>query len=125
MTAIRRPAPLALRLLCVLALVMAAFAHRPAAASADAPAPAAVQMLPGGAVAVICFGADGNGGGHRFVKACDFCLIAGAAGLPDAPCGIPAAPGAAADLPTPPASGVRLSAFPPAAPPRGPPLASI
>lgn len=109
----------------MLALVMAAFAHRAPAASADAPAPAAVHVLPGGAIAVICFGAGGDGGGHRLVKACDFCLIAGAAGLPDAPCGIAAAPRAVVDIPSPKAIGVTLSAFPPAAPPRGPPLASI
>ena len=75
------------RALCVLSLILAAFAHRPAFAY-DQDATAISFVFPDGSVASNCLG-DPEGGGNPGVgDPCEFCRIAGAAATPAPPCGV-------------------------------------
>ncbi|TCD14348.1 hypothetical protein [Oricola cellulosilytica] len=77
----RRIATTAMRILCVAALVLAAFAHRPAVSvAANLPA----YALPDGSQAVLCL-SHGAPGQQNNVVRCEFCSIAGSAAVPAQP----------------------------------------
>jgi hypothetical protein len=120
-----RPTAL-LHVLCMLALVMAAFAHKPAFAAPGAPAEALI-VLPDGSTPVICFGgSDGDGGGRHDTIPCEFCRIAGSAALAAPPAVLAFVTGGSADLlPLPRGRTAPAATWPPAAPPRGPPLRTV
>jgi hypothetical protein len=114
---------LPLRILCVLALVMAAFAHRPVIGSAADTSDLAAYAFPDGTLPVVCVGAaDSPGEKHASGTACEFCRIYGAVLMPAPPDDYAYCPSLAAnetvivhDAP------IRRRLFPPSAPPRGPP----
>jgi hypothetical protein len=78
--------PVANRIVLIMALVMAAHAHRvwandDAFAVTDRAGYAAQYTLPDGTLPVLC--QPGGQRHHAHQYACDFCLIAGAASVPD------------------------------------------
>lgn len=117
---------LAVRCVVMAALVMAAFAHRGAMA-VPVPAELAAYVLPDGSLPDICLTGDTNDTGHDHASvACEFCLIAGSAGLP-----APVADGIRYDLPVARADGflaapaaVVAGFFRAGTPVRGPPVLS-
>ena len=118
----RTYASLPLRVLCVLALVIAAFAHRPAIGSVADTSDLVAYTFPDGTLPVLCGGAADNPGKHAGGTSCEFCRIAGAVLMPAPPEDYAYCPSLAAleavivhDEPT------RRRLFPPSAPPRGPP----
>jgi len=115
-----------LRVLLLVAVVLAAFAHRPAV-SAPTPYELAQYVLPDGTVPDLCTTGDGSAPSHEQHQLCDFCLIAGSSA--------PAQP-AAATLSRPLPLLLAVIAPPMTAPPvvavdlataskRGPPSASV
>lgn len=71
-----------LRILCVMLLVVAGLAHRPAEARSFAPAGLAVYVLPDGSVSELCLpGEDGNSGKLGW-QGCEACRIASGTILP-------------------------------------------
>ncbi|WP_421851913.1 hypothetical protein [Oricola sp.] len=127
MTASGTIAALATRLLCVFALVLVSFAHRAPAANAGDLPDLSAYTLPDGTVLSICIGGrSGDDGDQDTSGACEFCRIAGAVALPAAPadferCGV----WGHVLPPLPRELRVAGAAYPPAAPPRGPPHAFI
>ncbi len=111
------------RALCALALVFAAFAHRPLQFTDSAGFNVAAYTLPDGTVPVICqFGSEANGSKPDSVGGCEFCRLSASVVLPDAPavfvsCAIDI--DLAFDLPA--NDDVIRQAFSANAPPRGPP----
>jgi hypothetical protein len=65
-----------LRVLLLAAVVMSAFAHRPAV-SAPTPLELAQYVLPDGTFPDLCLNEDGGAPSHADHAFCDFCLIAG------------------------------------------------
>lgn len=112
------------RLACVLALVVVAFAHRPGLLPPGVmPAEQlAAYVLPDGTLPDLCLPETGGKGAFK-AKPCEFCRTAGSALLPEPPVVaaalglVPALPGSIRDRHAAPAA----PGFP-AAPPRGPPL---
>ena len=72
------------RALCVLSLVLAAFAHRPAF-DYDPDAAVVSFVFPDGSAASNCLG-DPDGGKHSGADPCEFCRIATAAATLAPPC---------------------------------------
>ena len=109
-----------LRVLLSLALLMTAFAHRPAVAT---PAfDAAAYVLPDGSLPVLCLPSGGKTDGSVSSGACEFCRLASSVVLPEPPADPDRLPSHAAwrPRPLPEAAAGRSSEFP-AAPPQGPP----
>lgn len=107
-----------------MALVLAAFAHKPLGTSGLADASA--YALPDGSPQVICTTAADDGGteGALHTTACDACLICGSVLVP-APAAVKApAPIASVALAVPRTAPVlKRTAWPPSAPPHAPPAA--
>lgn len=116
----------AVRLACTLALVLVAFAHRPAT-TGPVPAPElAAYMLPDGTLPDLCITSSGTDGPvHHHERPCEFCRIAGAIALPEPPALPQSAYGPLRSAPAkaPAAVLTVVFSFPPAAPPQGPPFA--
>ena len=70
-----------MRITCVLALVLVAFAHRPVAFAA-VPFDAAAYTLPDGTIPDLCVPGDA-GKGEVHSTGCEFCRMAGAVILPE------------------------------------------
>ncbi len=79
-----------MRRFCALALILVAFAHRPAAVSEIPNARAgdlSSYALPDGSLPQLCISGIGDGGeGGFFLGACEFCRIDGAFTLPPPAC---------------------------------------
>ena len=109
-----------LGVLLAVALLMTAFAHRPAAAT---PAfDAAAYMLPDGSLPVLCLPSGGKSEGFDWSGVCEFCRLAASVLLPEptAEPHLPPAPPAAGFGRSPGAPLPSAARFP-AAPPQGPP----
>jgi len=77
---------LLLRIMCALALVFAAFAHRPVQPAFPGDFDIAAYTLPDGTIPVICLiGTDGKPAGNAGNSRCEFCRIASATALPEPP----------------------------------------
>ena len=75
---------LAVRILCTVALVFAAFAHQPFQRPAEK-VDLSAYVLPGGTLPVLCWGGEGrDDGGTREPTHCEFCRLSGSV-LPPAP----------------------------------------
>lgn len=75
-----------LRIMCALALVFAAFAHRPVQPDFPDDFGIAAYTLPDGTIPVICLtGPDGKPNGNAGGSRCEFCRIASATALPEPP----------------------------------------
>ncbi|MEZ5789342.1 MAG: hypothetical protein R3D34_00545 [Nitratireductor sp.] len=74
---------LLLSLALTLALVMTAFAHRAASLNDVSSIDLAAYVLPDGSTPSLCVGDDGSAGGKssKHAHPCEFCRIAGSAGL--------------------------------------------
>ena len=70
------------RALCVISLILVAFAHHPEFAL-DSNAAAATVVFPDGSVAVICLSGQEDDGKHSVADHCEFCRIAGSVALPE------------------------------------------
>lgn len=112
------------RAFCVLSLILAAFAHRPAFAY-EPDAAATAFVFPDGSVASNCVtGADSDGEHDGFSGHCEFCRIAGGFALPTPPDAFQSCAVTVAASHALPADDVPVRhGFPVNAPPRGPPLA--
>lgn len=112
---------LMLRALVAVALLLAAFAHRPAAIEAYGQEDLTAYVLPDGTLPVLCLPGDPNKSSKHFVP-CDFCQIASTFALP-APSGevSPAAFGTVLAVLVPSDDHIPDSGVPPSARPRGPP----
>lgn len=83
-----------LRIMCALALVFAAFAHRPVQPDFPDDFDVAAYTLPDGTIPVTCLtGPDSNSNGDAGGSRCEFCRIASATALPEpsgefSPCAI-------------------------------------
>ena len=72
-----------LRIMCVVALTLVAFAHRPVALPETSGFDLAAYTLPDGSVPVLCITDDGDGSsGHAGSGSCEFCRIATSIVLP-------------------------------------------
>ncbi len=116
----------AIRIICVVALVLLGLAHRPSVSSAPqfSPQEIAALTLPDGTVPELCLPSeDGKGKVHAAASDCEACRIAAAALLP-APAdaeGIRMSLIGAVTLPQPAEAHYR-QLFPPASHPRAPPV---
>ena len=118
---------LAVRAICAVALMLAAFAHRPVALPAYGGDDLAAYVLPDGSLPILCLtDFDGDGKPDAVSDHCEFCRIAASVDLPAPPevadrggLGVVVAVLVPAEEHIPP-SGV-----PPSAPPRGPPTFRI
>ena len=114
---------LAVRAICAVALMLAAFAHRPLALPVYAGEDLAAYVLPDGSLPVLYLGDyDGDGKPDGISGHCEFCRIAASVDLP--------APPQVADrgglgtfvaVLVPGEDHIPPSGVPPSAPPRGPP----
>lgn len=116
----------AIRMICVVALILLGLGHRPAISSVPelSPQEIAALTLPDGTVPELCLPSeDGKGKVHAAASDCEACRIAAAALLP-APAddvGIRMSLTAAVSLPQPAEAHFR-QLFPPASHPRAPPV---
>lgn len=116
-----------LRLLCVLALVFAGLAHRPAMAAQPMPVDLAAYVLPDGTVPDFCIDDAVHGKKKPApTRTCEACRIAGAMLLPT-PSGLYGEPPVLreANSAMPAGDTVVVRRERPGAPPRAPPVASL
>jgi hypothetical protein len=116
----------AIRMICVIALILLGLAHRPLATSAPqlSPQEIAALTLPDGTMPELCLpSAEGKGKAHAMPSNCEACRISAAALLP--------APGDATGIRLPLTASVKLpqpaeahyrQLFPPDSHPRAPPV---
>ena len=116
------------RTVCVVSLVLLSFAHRPVISTSQndmSPFELAAYTLPDGSGLTFCL-SGGDGGEAGVERPCEFCRIAGSLVLP-----MPSEDVDADGLPVPVLFIVAVdmhkacAGFPPAAPPRGPPIVRI
>jgi hypothetical protein len=114
------------RVLAALALVLVAFAHQPLEARGKGVPDASAYAFPDGSIPIICvtLPARSSKAPAPHVLPCSACLIAGSVLVP-IPAAFAAPPFGAGDavVDTPWERLVARAAFPPQAPPQGPPLA--
>lgn len=119
---------LAMRFICILALIFVAFAHRPIAAGASGAIDLSNYQLPDGSIAIICVsdvdhGREGNVP-HFDQQNCEACRISGAMFCASPAQSSGAAPQLASAFQPVPAQPILFrSIYPPAAPPQAPPSA--
>ena len=114
-------------MLCAVALVLLAFAHRPVAVAADDPIDLAAYTLPDGTVPVLCLPGSGDQDIHKDAfhgKDCEACRLSASFIL--------AVPPLFSNAKVEPAKSLAIkreavriarSLYPPSAPPQAPPLA--
>jgi len=118
---------IAVRAFCAIALVFAAFAHRPAIANYPSDFDITAYMLPDGTIPVICLtDSEGNPIHSGHAGDCEFCRIASTFAVPEAPveftsCAVSTKP--RFDLPE--DDEFIRQAFSANAPPRGPPAGNL
>lgn len=118
---------LAVRMLCALALVFVAFAHKPVASAYADPIELAAYTLPDGTVPVLCLPGSGDEDQHKSAwhgTGCEACRLSASFILP--------VPPIASGLKLQPAQSLAIqreailiarSLYPPSAPPQAPPFA--
>lgn len=125
MTLKQKTSGMVLRALVAVALLLSAFAHRPAAFEAYGVQDLTAYVLPDGTLPVLCLPGDENKSSKHF-DACDFCQIASSFALP-----LPAADlssshfGVVLAVLIPSSDHIPASGVPPSARPRGPPSVSV
>jgi len=118
---------LMVRVVCAIALVFVAFAHKPIAVASENPIDLAAYTLPDGSVPVLCLPGSGDQDAHKDAlhgKNCEACRLSASFNLP--------VPHASSGAKVEPAKSLAIkreavriarSLYPPSAPPQAPPLA--
>jgi hypothetical protein len=120
---------IALRIICVVALVSLSFAHRPvalASTTADTGLPTDISafLLPDGTLPILCFSSDRNSEkGNAGSGSCEACRLSATTDIPQSPAiGERLVSPVLVTQNTPKAIVLQQASFPPAAPPRAPPI---
>ena len=118
---------LMVRMLCAVALVLLAFAHKPAAIASEDPIDLAAYTLPDGTVPVLCLPGSGDQDNHKDAfhgNDCEACRLSASfiLSVPPVASGAKVEPAKSLAIER---EAVRMarSLFPPSAPPQAPPLA--